>query len=911
MTNLPTGTVTFLFTDIEGSTKLAQAHPDHWPQLQERHHALLRHAIEAHNGYVFQIIGDAFCTAFSTAPDALNAAVEAQHALGREAWGTDPILVRMGIHTGVAQAGAADAVAGGYTGYASLALVQRVMSAAHGGQILLSHTTADLVGDQLSGEITLRDLGEHHLKGLLRPEKIWQVVAPDLPQDFPALASLTTPTNNLPTQLTTFIGRERELKDAQAKLETSRLLTLIGPGGTGKTRLSLQIAAEQLARFEDGVWFVELAPISDPAYIVSTIATVFDVREAQGIPLINLLVDYLRAKELLLALDNCEHLVEACAHIADQLLHACPKLKIIASSREALGIDGETVYRVPSLSLPEHSSSDLMNYEATRLFVERATKAEPRFHATAENAAAVIQICRRLDGIPLAIELAAARIKLFTPVQIAERLDDRFKLLTGGSRTALPRQQTLRALIDWSYNSLNETEQRALRRLAVFLGGWAIEGAEAVIGEAEAIDGLLGLVNKSLVNVDEQSGAARYRFLETIRQYAMDKLLESGEAVESRNRHLDYVLKLTGEAEQSPFGTRRLSWLDHMEMEHDNLRAALDWSSSNNLEKAIKLALALGAFWNLRGYATEGVAWCQTILARAESQPLLAGPRARLDGVLAQAAIFSGNHQLARVAADAGVILARQVDDKSAIVRLQTLAATCSMYLGDSPAAQQYLRDAEGLAREQGYRDELAVTLMTRSQIVYFTGGDMAQAKAYVAEAMSLAGEGNSEWVSYMFVFLAARLSGTFGDIEKARGLFGQAEDGARRMGDMRTVYSCQSELAHMLRKHGEIDAALELYKQVLPKWKELGHRSAVAHELECIAFILNQKGQPERAVPLIGAAQVIRELIDSSMTPRERVEYDRVISELRAGLNEDKFKQLWDAGRAMSMEQAIDYALA
>ncbi|MDE3089434.1 MAG: hypothetical protein KGJ80_08615, partial [Chloroflexota bacterium] len=520
------------------------------------------------------------------------------------------------------------------------------------------------------------------------------------------------------------------------------------------------------------------------------------------------------------------------------------------------------------------------------------------------------QICRRLDGIPLAIELAAARIKLFTPEQIAERLDDRFKLLTGGSRTALPRQQTLRALIDWSYHSLNDIEQRSLRRLAVFSGGWTIEGAEAVISEEEAIDGLLGLVNKSLVNVDEQSGASRYRFLETIRQYAMDKLLESGEAVETRNRHLDYVLKLAGDAEPDWFGSQRLSWLDQMEVEHDNLRAALDWSSSNNVEKAIKLALALGVFWNSRGYAVEGVAWCQTILARAESQPRLAAPRAKLDGVLAQAAIFSGNHHLARVAADAGVILARQVDDKRAIVRLQTLAATSSMYLGDIPAAQQYLHDAEGLAREKGYRDELAVVLMTGSQVAYFTAGDMAQAKADVAEAMSLAGEGNSEWVPYMFVFLAARLSGTFGDIEKARGLFGQVEDAARRMGDMRVVYSSHSELAHVLRRHGEIDEAFELYRQVLPKWKELGHRAAVAHELECIAFILIQKDHPDQAVTLLGAAQVLRGLIDSSMTPPERADYEQVVAGLRANINENKFKQLWDGGQAMNMEQAIQYAL-
>ena len=751
----------------------------------------------------------------------------------------------------------------------------------------------------------LRDLIENDLALLLTERfEVTPVLAMAEPQ--PAVR----PRHNLPVQLTTFIGREHELIDAQSKLATARLLTLIGPGGTGKTRLSLQIAADQLARFEDGVWLVELAPLIDPAFIVSTIAAVFDVRESQGIPLINLLVDYLRAKELLLVLDNCEHLVEACAQRADQLLHACVKLKIIASSREALGIDGETVYRVPSLSLPERSSSDLMNYEATRLFVERATKAEPRFHATAENAAAVIQICLRLDGIPLAIELAAARIKLFTPEQIAERLDDRFKLLTGGNRTAIPRQQTLRALIDWSYHSLNETEQRALRRLAVFSGGWTIEGAEAVTGEAEALDGLLGLVNKSLVNVAEQSGAARYRFLETIRQYAMEKLLESGEAVDSHNRHLDYVLKLAGDTEPEGFLSQRLPWLDQMEVEHDNLRAALEWSASNNVAKAIELAVALGDFWTSRDYNGEAVAWCQTILARAESLPSLVVARAKLYGVLGQAAIFLGNHKLARAATHAGVILAKQADNKRAIVHLQSLAALSSMYLGDLPAVQQSLYDGEALAREMGYHDELAVILIISAQTLYFAGGDMAQARAYLAESAALAAEPGGQLAPYWFMFASARLSGMLGDVEKARLQFRQGADAARKMGDLRIVYSCHSELAHVLRRHGEIDEALELYKEVLPRWKELGQRAAVAHELECIAFILIQKNQPDRAVTLLGTAQVLRELIDSSMTKPERAEYDQFVAQLHAMLAETEFNALWAEGRAMTMEQAIEYAL-
>lgn len=909
--NLPSGTVTFLFTDIEGSTKLAQQYPGALPALLARHNAILRDAIESNQGHVFRVAGDAFCAAFPTADDALNATLTAQRALQHEAWTPAPIKVRMGLNSGNAQPELDGDRLVDYAGYLTLTMVQRVMSAAHGEQILLSHTTADLVANQLPGEISLRDLGEHQLKGLLHPEKLWQVVAPDLSGDFPALSSLSTPTNNLPTQLTTFIGRERELSDAQEKLGAARLLTLIGPGGTGKTRLSLQIATEQLPRFEEGVWLVELAPIADPTYIVSTIAAVFDIREAQGIPLINLLIDYLRAKELLLVLDNCEHLVEASAHVADQLLHACPKLKIIASSREALGIDGETIYRVPSLSLPDRSSSDLMDYEATRLFIDRATKAEPRFHATKENAAAVLQICRRLDGIPLAIELAAARVKIFTPEQIAERLDDRFKLLTGGSRTAIPRQQTLRALIDWSYHSLNDLEQRSLRRLAVFSGGWAIEGAEAVIGEDEAIDGLLGLVNKSLVNVDEQSGAARYRFLETIRQYAMEKLLESGEAVESRNRHLDYVLEIAGEPELERFGSQHLSWLDQMEVEHDNLRAALEWSSSNNLAKAIELALALGNFWLLRDYNSEAMTWCQTILGRSEARPDLAATRARLYAVLAQAAIYSGNHKLGHAAAMSGLSLAEQATDQRAIARLYAGASLSAMYLGDFSAAQQALQSGEALARKMGYTDQLAMILMLGAQITFYASGDIDRTKAYMAEAESMRIEAGPQWSTSMLPFGIARLLGLLGDVEGARTQFELAADTAQEMGNMRIVYSCWSELAHILRRHGEIDEALQGYKKVLPKWRELGHRAAVAHELECIAFILSQKDQPERAVTLLGAAGALRESIDSTMTPAERIEYDKVISTLRSQLGEDKFKQLWNAGRALSMDQAIEYALA
>lgn len=905
--DLPTGTVTLLFTDIEGSTRLWEAQPEAMKAALAQHDSILKDAVDANNGHVVKSTGDGIFAVFETAIQAVAATLAAQHALGASPWaGIEPqsLRVRMGLHTGEAELRDYD-----YFGEAPNRAA-RIMAAGHGGQMLLSAVTAELVRRQLPGGITLIDLGEHHLKGLLLAEHIFQVHAPDLPAEFPGLNSLSAPTHNLPTQLTTFIGRERELLETQEKLQSTRLLTLVGPGGTGKTRLSVQIGAEQLDRYKDGVWLVELAPIVDPGLIPSTIADVFAIHEAQGVPLMTLVVDYLRAKEMLLLLDNCEHLVEGAARVADQLLRHCANLKIVASTREALSVEGETVYRVPSLSLPERPSGDLLEYEATRLFIERATKAEPRFRATAANAAAIYQICRRLDGIPLAIELAAARVKLFTAEQIAERLDDRFQLLSGGSRTALPRQQTLRALIDWSYHSLTDLEQRVLRRLAVFSGGWTIEAAEAVVGGPDVIDGLAGLVSKSLVNVVERAGATRYLFLETIRQYAMEKLVESEEAIETRGRHVDYVLNLPGPVEPGMFGPQSLPYLDQMEEEHDNLRTALEWASSHDLTKAVKLGLVAGDFWLSRDYNTEAEAWCQTILARSESLADLAGPRSRLHAVLAQAGIFMGHHAMARPAAEAGLPLAEQAGDSIARVRLYALTALACMYLGDLEASQKAARLGEALAREMDLKSELAMVLILSTQIGFFAGGDIEQTRAYAAEAEKLTTEGGAAWSNIMLGFAFARLTGLLGNLDKARVLFAQSAEAAERSGNMRVVYSCHSELAHMLRRHGELDEALGLYAEVLPKWRELGHRSAVAHELECTAFILDQKGQPDQAITLLGAAEALRTEVESAMTTPERLEYDRVIDAVRTRVDETRFQNAWQAGRSMDMDHAVEYAL-
>ncbi|MFN8387780.1 MAG: adenylate/guanylate cyclase domain-containing protein [Anaerolineales bacterium] len=496
MVDIPSGTVTFLFTDIEGSTKLAQAYPDKWESLREKHHAVLKETIESNNGYVFQIIGDEFCVAFHTAKDALNAAIEAQRALQTsEVFETSEVLrirVRMGIHTGEAEARN-----GEYRGYLTLSMIQRVMSAGHGGQILLSGASEMLLRGQLPADVSLRDMGERKLKDVPQPARIFQVVAPDLQSEFPALRALDVFPNNLPAQLTSFIGREKEIHDVIQALspplpvgeglgvsEQSRLITLTGSGGTGKTRLSLQVASNVLEQFKDGVWFIELAPISEPALVPSAVANVLRLRVEDARPIMDVVVDWLSDKEALLILDNCEHLIDACAQFANTILQNCRGARILASSREALGIAGEVAYRVPSLPTPNEplDIQQLQTFDSVKLFIQRATLTLPSFQLTDENASFVAQICSRLDGIPLALELAAARVRALSVAQIAERLDDRFRLLTGGSRAALPRQQTLRALIDWSYQLLSEDERLLFRRLAVFVGGWTLDAAESVCG---------------------------------------------------------------------------------------------------------------------------------------------------------------------------------------------------------------------------------------------------------------------------------------------------------------------------------------------------------------------------------------------------------------------------------------------
>lgn len=845
----------------------------------------------------------------------------------------------MGIHTGPAQVTNDPEGQGlSYEGYATLALAQRVMSVGHGGQVLLSQAAQDLVKDRLPDGTELRDMGEKRLKDIIRPERIYQAAAPGLLSEFPPLTTPETIRHNLPAQLSSFIGREEEMAEARELLSSTRLLTFIGPGGTGKTRLSLQLAAEQLPEFKDGVWLIELAQMADATYILSTIASTFRLREHQGVPLIETLTDYLRGKHTLLVLDNCEHLIEACARLSSHFLQACPKLKMIASSREALGIPGETVYRVPSLSMPPAqagvpltgtfptagTSNGLMDYESIRLFTERATKANPAFALTQDNAPYVAQICQRLDGIPLAIELAAARVKLFTPQQIAERLGDRFKLLTGGSRTALPRQQTLRALIDWSYLTLNESEQQVLRCLAVFAGGWTFEAAEAVAGEVEALDGLSGLVNKSLVNVEEKEGetgypaggSLRYRYLETIRQYAMEKLLESGEAENTRDRHLAYFEEYARRAQEHFDTAQRLLWMNRLEVEHDNIRSALGWALESDPESALRMVCSLPVFWLSRSYLTEGSNWCQAALSRTQAVspdgPNLDPLRAQAYTALAMISINRGDHRTGQSAAAQAVGLARQFEDQLLLARALNFLGLSSAFLGEVALAFDSLHESEALCRKFGYDDELARVLLSLVYVTLEVQGPQAAEKLqpYLEESLALSQGSVEPEATVRTEGILARLAYFRGDLAEARKHADLMLDLHREMGDHHSVTGHQSVMAHVARQAGNFKEALALYRETLPDWQKIGHRGAVAHQLECFAFIAIAREQGERAVKLLSAAEALRAASNSPRTPQERIEYEREFASLRAGMDEKTFDLLWAQGGAMSMEQAIDLAL-
>jgi len=930
MENLPSGIVTFLFTDIEGSTKLAQQYPDALPTLLAQHHGILNQSIQAHNGYVFQIVGDSFSAAFHSADDALNATLDAQRLLHNETWTPAPIKVRMGIHTGAADLVEDDSKETRYLGYATLALTQRVMSAGHGGQILLSQATHDLIKNELPENSTLRDMGERRLKDVLQPQRLYQLTVPDLPSEFAPLKTLESFQHNIPAQLTSFIGREKEIIEIKKLVGTNRIVTLTGSGGAGKTRLSLQIGTEYLGQFTQGVWFAELASVENPALVSQTLLALFKLREDAHRPPLEVLIDYLRQKNILLILDNCEHLIEACAQISEALLHACPKLNILASSREALGITGEIAYRVPSLTIhnPQHlpSLENILEVESIRLFVERATILKSDFALTKDNASFVAQICSRLDGIPLAIELAAARVKVLTPEQIAARLDDRFRLLTGGSRTALPRQQTLRSMIDWSYSLLTEQEQTLFRRLAVFVGGWTLEAAEAVCPDVEAggilphdiLDLLTRLVDKSLVTTEEVLGETRYHRLETIRQYSREKFFETNEVAALRNWHLNFFVRFAESADKGLKGRDQMMWGNRMVIEQDNLRSALEWGLNKNPYNALCITGAANLFWTAGGYSAEGFRWTQEALELFEKISTPNGvtveqervARARALRGLTRLYLSLGDNAKAKHVAEESVALYRQSQDRRGLSFALVILAYPLEFLGERVQAEAALQESYAIARAEGDTYVICRALNILARVIADLYHDLELSQGYVEEAYRLAKEGGLSSQEAQSSEVLGFIATNRNDYTAAHAHFKESARVYNEIGASFNVILEKSNLAHLERRTGNYENALEYYRETIAAFRDMGQTGAVSHQLECFGFIAQTQNQNEHALQLFAAAHALREKAGTKMRPDEQTYFDEQLKYLHEKMDVAKFDSIWSEGHIMTMEQAIALAL-
>jgi predicted ATPase/class 3 adenylate cyclase len=939
MPGLPTGTVTFLFTDVEGSTRLWEQYPAEMRLATARHDALVAEIVGANAGVLVRPRGegDSRFAVFARASDAVAAAVALQQALTSEAWSRPaPLRVRMALHTGEAELRDGD-----YYGPA-VNRCARLRAIAHGGQVLLSQTTHDLVRPALPEGVSLRDLGEHRLADLALPERAYQVLHPGLRPDFPPLRSLEALPNNLPLQLTSFVGREAEIAEVEERLEQARLLTLTGTGGCGKTRLAVQVAADLLDAYPDGIWFVDLAPLADAALVPQAVAVALGLRETPGRPLVATLADHVGRRHLLLLLDNCEHLLDACAHLADALLHAGRHLRILATSREPLGIAGEVAWRVPSLPVPPASVRPALEeagqFASVRLFAERAAAADPAFVLSAQNSAAVVQIVRRLDGIPLATELAAARVRVLTVEQIAARLDDRFRLLTGGSRTALPRQQTLRATLDWSHDLLSKPERVLFRRLAVFAGSWTLEAAEVVCGDAEdsgpgtgdggtrgpfsshspltpdaVLQSLGGLVDKSLVASEEQGRERRYRYLETIRAYASERLLEAGETALLRERHLSWCLALAERAEPELLGSRQLELLAALGAERANVWAALDWGLASDPDRGLRLVGALWRFWYVGSGRAEGIRWLDAALVRAPGRSIA---RAHvLLGLAFNTRDWSGDLRRVQALTEESLSLFRAFSDQRgsawALHNLGMLAG----WAGDGVSyrdAVRYLDESIALFQSIGDRAGVGMSLRDVGQLMARFGPvdeERVRGRRLLEQSLEMVrGIGDCWSVGWTLRHLGnlARLEG---DNRRARGMLEESLGLFRRLGNAEGTLDLVVDLAGLAGSERDFDQARRLLASGITHAREIGHVFGVAQCLLTLGTLGVQHGEPSAGIRLISAAVALQPRITEYWA--HRVDYEANLVAPRIALGDDAFTGAWAAGQAMTLEQAIAYALS
>ncbi len=919
MTSPPSGTVTFLFTDIEGSTRRWEQQPEAMKVALARHDAMVREQIEAHGGHVFQTIGDAFCAAFANAHDALMVAVETQRALSREAWPTEvgEIRVRIALHSGTAEVQAND-----YFAPHTLNRLSRILSATHGGQTIISSVTYQLVCDYLPADVQLRDMGERRLRDLSRAERLYQLVTPDLPAEFPPLRTLDTRPNNLPAQTTSFVGREAEVAAVRAMLRQPhvRLVTLTGPGGTGKTRLSLQVAADLIDDFEQ-VCFVPLAAITVPGLVIPSIAQSLGLSESSEQSLAEALTEYLKERKLLLVLDNFEQVIEAAPQISEML--AATGLKVLVSSRIALHVYGGHEYAVPPLPLPNIKRlpdlASLSQYAAVSLFVQRAQAVKPDFAITNQNAAAVAEICVWLDGLPLAIELAAARVKLLTPTQMLTRLQSRLQLLTGGARDLPARQQTLRGAIDWSYNLLDRDEQALFQQLSVFVGGFSLAAAEAVCAPlasadhqlpASTLDGLASLVDKSLLPQSEaEADEPRFAMLETIREYAREQLAAGQEEAQAQQRHAAYYRALAEQAEGELIGPQQAMWLSRLEQEHDNLRSALSWLLKQEDSGAV-LALCGGMwrFWYSRGYLSEGRGWLEAALNASAGQSSVA--RAKIYNAAGNLAYVQVDYEAARHLYTEALTIRQSLDDPRGVaISLSNLGLVATSQ-GEYETAQSLYEQSLSIRRGLQDRRGIAQSLNNLGMLAT-ERGNYAVAERVLTECLSIQQQlGDSQGIANALHNLA-EVAYNQGDYPTAQQRCVASLDLMRQMGNKHGIVYSLLVLSSMAIAEQQYVAAAPMLREGLMLAQELEERRAIAHLLVLSAQLMSAVYQrDEIAARLLGKSAAIWEAIKAEVSLHYRGEYQRVSDQIRSQLGEQRFANAYAEGKQMALEQAVGYVL-
>jgi predicted ATPase/DNA-binding SARP family transcriptional activator len=912
--------VVFLFTDIEASTRRWEGDQEAMAGDLALHDGLLLDAVEGSGGDVFSHTGDGFCIAFPTVPHALEAAVTAQRALVDATWSSPvPLRVRMAVH-----AGAAEHRAGNWFG-PTLNRASRLLATAAGGQVVCSQVTVDLSQDELPAGVGLIDLGEHRLADLSRPERVYQLTHRDLPGEFPPLQSLDTRRHNLPVALTSFVGREQELDEVLALLQGSRLLTLAGTGGAGKTRLALQVAAAFLGRLPDGAWFVELASLRDPdqvtAEAVTTLGFLPGGLASRGESLEERLCDHLRARRLLLVLDNCEHVVEAAARLAHTVLARCPDVTVLATSREVLGLAGEVVWKVPPLSLPPAEVADpeaLAGCDAVALFCERARAAQPGFGLSAANAAAVAGICRRLDGIPLGLELAAAKIRVLGAHQVAERLDDRFRLLAGGTRMAVPRHQTLRAAMDWSFELLPAPEQVVLRRLAVFPGTFTLAAVEAVVGTVpqDSVTGptcdiveLLGrLVDKSLITVWSNDPEVRYGLLETVREYAGQKLAEAGELEATRARQRDYCLGLVDRWIEESAYHRWDPWIRRL-IADGGFATAMEWSLvQGDNDELLRLAAAHWPYW----YWTETPGWrrwLEAALARCDTPS-----RDRVEALIGQATLLRdhpGESGRCDALLDEALETAQLLESDHLVAQAGFYRSDLMLARGDRPGAESLVRQSLALWEKEGFgsgrgwcHGELGWIALAEGHVDL--AADQFEAALQIGEQIA-----DDTIVAHVRPALAL-VAALRGDHQTAQRIADAGIQAALGIEGAPRVQMMALARAGQVAVLGSDPMAISVLSRLLSLLRETGARYWVDEALELTGLALADQ-LPDRAATVLASGEILREeLADAGGRQDALVERLR---DCRARLRETLGLTGWDEsqrrGRPMSALEAIDYALA